>query len=163
MTRKDKANVRDMGGTYRNTIEPYFDGPQLAEVRTNVSLLERAILQILRSEIARLKDDEAELTRFFSHFFDPMAGTEERGRFVTNFMREPPEVLLGYPRETAVFPCFAVILEISNSLKICIWSLQENMLRNLFLRGILQISISSAEFDLMDNKRTSGSFRAVKG
>lgn len=111
MTRKAKANVKNMGGTYENTIEPYFDAPQLAQARTSISMLERILLHLLRSEIARLKDNEPELDRYFSHFFDPTAGAEDRGRFVTNFMREPPVVVMGYPRAAGEFPCFSIILE----------------------------------------------------
>lgn len=74
-------------------------------------LLERVIMNLLRTEIARLQNDEEELNRFFGNFFDPTAGSDERKRFVTNFMREPPVVVLGYPRSSGEFPCFAVILE----------------------------------------------------
>jgi hypothetical protein len=111
MSRKAKENVRNLGGTLQNDIEPYFEGPQLAQARTSISLLERVLQNLLRSEIARLKEDEAELDRFFGHFFDPTAGSEERSRFVTHFRREPPVVVLGYPRTSGEFPCFAVILE----------------------------------------------------
>lgn len=108
MSRKDKRN---MGETYAATIEPYFDGPALAQARTSISLLERVLLNLMRSEINRLKADETELDRYFGHFFDPTAGEEERARFVTNFMREPPIVVMGYPRAAGEFPCFSIILE----------------------------------------------------
>ena len=111
MGRKDKANPRNLGGTLQNDIEPFFEGPLLANARTSIVLLERVILNLLRSEVDRLKNDEDELTRFFSHFFDPTAGAEERARFVTNFMREPPVTVIGYPRASGDFPCFAIILE----------------------------------------------------
>ena len=111
MSRKDKANPRNLGGTLENSIEPFFEGPALANARTSIVLLERIILNLLRSEVARLAANESELTRFFSHFFDPTAGAEERARFVTNFMREPPATVIGYPRASGDFPCFAIILE----------------------------------------------------
>ena len=111
MSRKEKARIQNMGGTLENSIEPYFDGPELAQSRVNVSLLERVLMQLLRSEITRLSGDRDELDRFFSHFFDPTAGVTERGRFVDHFIREPPVVVLGYPRASAEFPCFAVVLE----------------------------------------------------
>jgi hypothetical protein len=111
MSRKAKPNPKNMGGTYQDTIDPFFDGPQLAQARTSISMLERVLLNLLRSEIDRLKTDQPELDRYFSHFFDPTAGDEDRARFVTNFMREPPVVVLGYPRAAGEFPCFSIILE----------------------------------------------------
>ncbi len=113
MGRKDKPapNARNLGGTLEASIEPFFDGPALAQARTSISLLERVIMNLLRVEIARLKSDKGELDRFFGHFFDPTAGAVERERFVDNFIREPPVVVLGYPRTSGEFPCFAIILE----------------------------------------------------
>ena len=111
MSRKAKANLKNLGGALEASVTPYFSGPDLAQSRTSVSLLERVLMALLRSEIARLQEDEAELTRFFSHFFDPTAGPEERERFVKHFLREPPVVVLGYPRTSGEFPCFAVVLE----------------------------------------------------
>ena len=111
MGRKDKADVRNLGGTLQNEVEPYFDGPVLAQARTSIALLERVLMNLLRIEIARLQGDKDELDRFFGNFFDPTAGAVERARFVNNFMREPPVVVLGYPRTSGEFPCFAVILE----------------------------------------------------
>lgn len=111
MSRKNKAALRNLGGTFGETVERYFKGPTLASARTSIVLLERLFLAILRSEIERLSEDKTELERFFSHFFDPTAGTEERDRFVDNFIRQPPVAVLGYPRTTATFPCFSIILE----------------------------------------------------
>lgn len=112
MSRKDKTELRNLGGTASRSFDSQiFDGPQLSEARTNVVMIERVILAILRSEIDRLRADTDELTRFFSRFFDPIAGPEERATFAQNFARQPPVVVLGYPRTTAEFPCISVILE----------------------------------------------------
>lgn len=102
--------TRNLGGTFEETIEPYFDGPELAQNRTNIAMPERMVLAVLRSEVERLRADRAELTRFFSHFFDPTA-PQDRDAFVSNFISEPPNVVLGYPRTTAEMPCISVVLE----------------------------------------------------
>jgi hypothetical protein len=107
-SRKERRNL---GGVEGQAIEPFFDGPIQAQLRTNIVQIERVLLAVIRSEVERLRQDRAELTRFFSHFFDPIAGPEERDKFVDNFIREPPVTVLGYPRSTAAFPCFSVILE----------------------------------------------------
>jgi hypothetical protein len=111
MSAADRKARRNLGGTHAETVEPFFGGPDLAEARTSIVLVERLILAIIRSEVSRLRQDEAELTRFFSHFFDPLAGETEREKFVANFISQPPVTVLGYPRSTAEFPCFSVILE----------------------------------------------------
>jgi len=111
MTTPARKLRRNLGGTHAETIKPFFGGPPLAEARTNIVLVERVLLAILRTEIDRLKGDESELNRFFGHFFDPIAGEKERKGFVGNFQNQPPTVVLGYPRTTAEFPCFAIILE----------------------------------------------------
>ncbi len=104
--------LRNLGGTFEETVEPFFDGPPLAETRTSIVLVERFLLAVLRSEIDRLKPkaNQSELERFFSHIFDPTMGKEERAAFVTNFQTTPPNVVLGYPRTTAELPIFAVVL-----------------------------------------------------
>jgi len=107
-SRKDKRNL---GGTDTADIESFFGEPTITEARVNVVLVERIILLILRTEIDRLVADRSELERFFSHFYDPTAGPAERARFVTDFLASPPVVVLGFPRHTGTFPCFAVVLE----------------------------------------------------
>lgn len=111
MTAASRKEKRNLGGEVAATVTPFFKGPALAESRTNVVMIERVLLAVLRSEVDRLAKDEAEATRFFSHFFDPLAGVKERKAFVENFRKQPPTVVLGYPRVTAEFPVFAVILE----------------------------------------------------
>jgi len=74
-------------------------------------MVERILLALIRSEVDRLKEDRTELSRFFKHFFDPTAGEEAREEFVTFFIKNPPVTVLGYPRTTADFPCFSVVLE----------------------------------------------------
>ena len=102
---------RNLGGEESEDITKHFVGPDLTEARTNIVMIERLLLAIIRSEVDRLRQDKAELTRFFSHFFDPLAGETEREKFVNNFIKQPPVTVLGYPRSTAEFPCFSVILE----------------------------------------------------
>jgi hypothetical protein len=111
MGRKDRIEARNIGNAVSKSVTPYFGGPPAAEARTNIVLVERLILQILRTEIDRLLASEEELQRFFSHFFDPLAGEAERKSFAVNFQRKPPTVVLGYPRVSAEFPCIAVVLE----------------------------------------------------
>lgn len=116
MANRKERLLRNLGGTFAETpsskVDPFFDGPQQAEQRTSVVLTERIIRAVLLSEVDRLKDSEniAELRRFFSHFFDPTITVEERESFVANFQREPPVVVLGYPRNLAELPIFSIVL-----------------------------------------------------
>ncbi len=114
----DRSNIsrkakRNLGGSLEPTIEDFFGPPTLTQARVNVILVERLLLAVLRFEIDRLAQttNQDELERFFSHFFDPIAGETERARFVTDFQKTPPVTVLGYPRSTGTFPCFSVILE----------------------------------------------------
>jgi hypothetical protein len=62
------------------------------------------------SEVERLRNDKPELQRFFRHFFDPTVLHEEVETFVEDFTNNPPRVVLGYPRSTASWPMFAIIM-----------------------------------------------------
>jgi hypothetical protein len=115
---RKKRLLRNLGGTFEQTddrAKPFFDGPQAAEMRTSIVMVERIILAVLRSEVERLSADtdeaRAELNRIFSHIFDPTVGVAERAEFAADFQRRPPVTVLGYPRTTTEMPCFAVILE----------------------------------------------------
>lgn len=114
MTARRKRLRRNFGGTVAADDarfgEPFFDGPTQAEMRTAIVLPERLIRAVLASEIERLAQDEAELRRFFSHFFDPTASEAERDSYVANFLAAPPRVSLGYPRSTADLPIFTITL-----------------------------------------------------
>lgn len=104
---------RNLGGTFTaedDRVQPFFDGPDQAEIRTSIVLPERIIRAVLLSEVERLSEDESELRRFFSHFFDPTVGEEERATYVQNFQAAPPRVVLGYPRGLADLPVFSIIL-----------------------------------------------------
>jgi hypothetical protein len=114
MSRSSRKAKRNLGGTEAEAVTSFFGEPQLTEARTNIVMIERVLLAVIRSEVERLRADTNELTRFFSHFYDPIAGEEERARFVANFQAQPPVTVLGYPRTTAQFPCFAVVLESEN-------------------------------------------------
>lgn len=114
MSRKDRL-LRNLGGTTAATderfTEPYFkDAPPRAEVSTSMVLVERLFRQVLSDEVERLRQDVEELRRFFSHFFDPTVGSEERETFVQDFIQNPPRVVLGYPRTTASWPMFSIIM-----------------------------------------------------
>lgn len=106
--------LRNLGGTFEETINPYFNGPPSAETRTSIVFIERFILAILRSEIERLTadpGDRSEINRIFGHIFDPSATAEMRHKYVANFCKSPPQVVLGYPRVSAEFPCYSVTLD----------------------------------------------------
>lgn len=110
MSRKRKARVqqRNIGG-----VLP--DAAPARETQFEPMLLpERLIQELLQQTIDKLKEDEAELTRFFSHFFVPTAGEDEVTEFVAHFMRKPPKAMLGYARTSAQFPCFAIVMESEN-------------------------------------------------
>lgn len=91
--------------------EPFFDGPAQTEMRTSIVLPERLIKTLLLAEVTRLSENEDECRRFFSHFFDPSLGDDvtERESYVRSLTNDPPRVVLGYPRSTGTWPCFAVV------------------------------------------------------
>ena len=108
MTRKSKTPVdENFGG------ELPIDTPSLSTDHDSILMVERLIQSLLRSTIERLsaKASEEFLIYFFSHFFEPTAGLAEVTEFVANFQKQPPKAILGYPRSTASFPCFAIIME----------------------------------------------------
>jgi hypothetical protein len=94
MTKK-RRDAKNLGGT----IGIDRDVPPLSAARTNVINIERLLVKLLRAEVERFKEDTDLLRKFFRH------------KFITNFQRLPPEVVLGYPRTSTQFPCFAVILQ----------------------------------------------------
>lgn len=112
MTAKRKR--RNLGGealaTDERFSEPFFDGPVQAELRTPIVFPERLIRAVLLTEVERLRQDEDELRRFFSHFFDPTTAAGERETYVRDFIRNPPRVQLGYARDFAELPVFAIVL-----------------------------------------------------
>lgn len=114
MANRKQRLLRNLGGTFAETpspkVDPFFDGPPQAEQRTSVVLAEHIIRAVLLSEVERLAGDEDELRRFFSHFFDPTVGPDERETYVQNFLREPPRVVMGYPRSLAELPIFSIVL-----------------------------------------------------
>ncbi len=111
MSRKDKTLLRNLGGETEAAVTDFFDGPDQAQSRTSITLVERLLLAVLRSEVDRLAASLDEATRIFSHIFDPTMSEAERVLFVDKFMSEPPKTVLSYPRETAEFPCYAVVLD----------------------------------------------------
>lgn len=112
MGRKDKT-ARNIGGQVPTEV------PDLSTARDSIVMVERFLRSLLQTTTDRLKDATdpqavSDLTRFFSHFFDPTLSEAERNDFIKNFQTYPPKALLGYPRSTAVFPCFSIILEGEN-------------------------------------------------
>lgn len=112
MNRKSRLEARNLGATHGATIEDYFDGPDLAQARVNVVMVERVLLAVLRTEFARLTASTggSEAERIFGHIFDPLLGDNERQEIVTYFQRRPPNVVLGYPRTTTEMPCVSITL-----------------------------------------------------
>jgi hypothetical protein len=106
MTRK-KRDAKNLGGTIGINREL----PSPSAARTNVVNIERLLVALLKAEVERFSAEPELLRMFFAHMFDPLVGETEREEFVTNFTRLPPEVVLGYPRTSTQFPCFAIILQ----------------------------------------------------
>lgn len=112
MSRKETIERKNLGAEYGETVEDFFDGPDLAQARTSSVMVERVLYALLKSEFTKLAApaNEANLARLFSHIFDPMAGNEERQDYVVNFQRRPPTVVLGYPRTTVELPIVSIVL-----------------------------------------------------
>jgi len=111
--RKDPRNFGTQLAEEKQAELPLRPDIISASGRFSVVMAERVFLKLLRQEITRLCDpaNETDLRRFFSHFFDPMVTKDERDSYVSNFQRNPPTTVLGYPRTTTRLPAFAVILE----------------------------------------------------
>jgi hypothetical protein len=109
-----RKDPRNFGTAVAEEKEATFPtDPEANAGRYMVAMPERIILALFRSEVERLSDpnNRDDLVRLFSHFFDPMITEEERNSYVNNFQKYPPETVLGYPRSSAKFPCYAVVLE----------------------------------------------------
>lgn len=119
-TSRKRRLERNLGGAeaaHDPRFEGFFDGPQIAELRTSIVLPERLLRAVLLSEIDRLtaKANESELVRFFSHFFDPtVADTKERDSWVLDFQQTQPKVVLGYPKTASDWPIFSITLAEEN-------------------------------------------------
>jgi len=109
--RKDPRNIGTAVAKEQDARFP--TDPEANAGRYPLVLPERVILALLRSEVARLSDPDNrdDLVRLFSHFLDPIMSESERTSHVNNFQKYPPETYLGYPRSSAKFPCYAVVLE----------------------------------------------------
>jgi len=106
--------ARNFGGTAqaddRRFNEQFFRGPQYAEIRTSIGMPERLIATVLRGEIERLRTDERERLRFFTHLFGPSVADGEVAQFVADYARNPPEVHLGFPRVGGTWPSMSIAL-----------------------------------------------------
>ena len=114
MSRKDRL-LKNLGGAFaakdtRRTGDYYEGAPTLAQHRTSIVLSERVIKSLLQEEVERLTDDPELLREFFMLFFDPAAADGEVDTYVANFLKQPPKVVLGYPRDLAQVPLFSIIL-----------------------------------------------------
>lgn len=103
--RRDRKNLGGVVGIDRAVPA------SVAAARTNVINIERLLVALLSSEVTRLREEESLLRMYMSHLFDAVIGPQEREEFITNFMSRPPEVVLGYPRTSTQFPCFAIVLQ----------------------------------------------------
>lgn len=113
MSRKRRLRKNLGGETAQDDprfADPYFDGPARAHQRMPVVMPERLLKAVLENEVARLSDPKnlADLERFFSHFFDSTASEEEPAQFARHFQKDPPRVILGYPRSTASWPIITI-------------------------------------------------------
>lgn len=109
--RKDPRNLGSAFATAKDAAAPHLPATSPVAGRFSVVMAERVFLALLRSEVERLRENEEELRRFLSHFFDPLISVEERDQYVANFRRDPPFVVLGYPRASTRMPCLAIVLE----------------------------------------------------
>jgi len=108
-SRKAKL-ARNIGGALPEEL------PDVGTSRDSILMVERLLRSLLQSSIDKLKDPNddtavADLNRFFTHFYGPTITDSEVADFVKNFQTQPPKAVVGYPRSTAQFPCFAIILE----------------------------------------------------
>lgn len=112
MSRKEIVESQNIGTAFGDTVDPYFEGPELAQARTSGVMVERVLFAVLQTELNKLTltENVENLRRIFSHAFDPMAGTEERDDYVAHLQRRPPTVVLGYPRTTAQPPVVSIVL-----------------------------------------------------
>lgn len=112
MSRRKAIERRNVGGTFGETIEPFFEAPTLAQARTSGVMVERVLYAVLKTELERLSApaNVDDLRRVFRHVFDPLAGDAEREEYVTHLRSRPPTVVLGYPRTTAQPPIVAITL-----------------------------------------------------
>ena len=108
MTDRETSNL---GGEMAAAVEPWFGGPDTAEQKTSIVLVERLLLTLLRGEFDRLTADKDLARRFFFPFFGPTAPEGELDAFLTSFHRSPPTVALGYPRMDGRFPAINITLE----------------------------------------------------
>lgn len=105
----DRRDTNFGGFFYKNDERSGAGEIQQAGARPIV-LPERIVRALLRSEIERLKNDEEETLRFFEHIFQDTAAEGEVAMFVEAFLKLPPEVTIGYPREIAQAPLISLIL-----------------------------------------------------
>lgn len=106
VARREKKNI---GGTILQTDLPPIDAASAAVVN-----VERLLLKLYRDEVARLAADREALQRFFRHIFKPLLEEGEDVAFATNFIAQPPHVVLGYARSSTDFPCFSIVLADEN-------------------------------------------------
>lgn len=104
--RKSKQRLeRNIGGSYQ------APPPSLSTAFDAVLLTERVLASLLRTTFDTLKNDNDELMRFLTHFFDPTAEENAIEEFAERFRARTPKVVIGYARSAADFPCLAIVME----------------------------------------------------
>jgi len=103
-----QRSQRQLGGTTGSGIDRSV--PSLDSARAAIVNVERILLRLLRSEVERLSKDEALLRYYFESVFDCTLPERETEEYIANFMRQPPSIVIGYPRSSVTFPVIAIIL-----------------------------------------------------
>lgn len=94
----------------KRNIGPVLSREPADNAFPSLLLVERLLKRLLQDTIDHLKEDKEELTRFFSHFFDPTVEVKERDAFVEHFIRKPPKAQLGYARSAAKLPYYGIVM-----------------------------------------------------
>jgi hypothetical protein len=92
------------------SLAPFKKGAPTIEKNSAVLLVERLLKRLLEAAIKMLKENPAEATRYFGHFFDVTVSEAERDQFVRAFLQAPPRVVLGYARSGVELPCYAIVM-----------------------------------------------------
>lgn len=87
------------------------DGTDRNLAHASIVMLDRVLFRLLRNEVRDLVENQEKTERLLLQFFDATVLTEEIGEWVEYVTVNPPTVTMGYPRSTARFPCFSIVME----------------------------------------------------